>query len=220
MGNECCKSGDTGGDIVVPNDSKGENRGSGNDREEEPQAEPSTDLRDEPQARGSGLELVFNSKEKVIQKFPENDSAALDKKVEASAIIRAWYGDPSQEWHGKNGQDVTATVKQLINDGKEVTADSNLLGNPASKVRKVLLIERYEWQRKSYVFDKKPLAITFEDKKTPIVVTKLTKSGHGFARGVKIGMVLIEVNGEDITGLSYKESFQKIQLGLESLPKN
>merc|ERR1712079_343012 len=102
--------------------------------------------------------------------------------------------------------DVTFKVKNIINEGVNVKLDSALGGDPTPKVRKVLLIEIRDWVTKSIKFEKKPLAINFEDKKVPIVVAKVSKNGHGYAQGVQKGMVLIEVNGEDISNMNYQDA--------------
>merc|ERR1712187_180935 len=115
---------------------------------------------------------AFKSQEKIIQKFDEKEAEALDMKVEAASIIRAWYGDPANEWHGK-GKDVTSKVKQLIKAGQEVKPDNKFFGDPARKVRKVLLIEMTAWVKKTFRFEKKPLGITFDNYKFPMVITKL-----------------------------------------------
>jgi len=136
--------------------------------------------------------------------------------VEAASIVRAWYGDSRNEWDGK-GKNVTSKVKQLIKQGQEVKPDIELFGDPAPQRCKVLLIERKDWVKEKFHFDKKPLAITFEDNTFPVVVASVAKNGHGFAQGIEEGMVLVEVNGEDVSSLSYKDSLQKIQLAMENL---
>lgn len=216
MGNQCCNAAGANSEAIESQDTTDPK--SSDKKEEEPQAEPAADGSAEPSPGKGGLALTFNCYKKVTKNFSEGDSETLDKDTKEKQILKAWYGDAAKEWKGK-GKNVTSKVKSLVKQGKQVKADSKLLGDAAPNLKKVLLIEMNEPEKKTFNFSSKPLEITFADKKMPIVVTAVSKNGQGTAKGVEKGMELLEINGEDISGGSYADAFGKIKASLETIPK-
>lgn len=73
-------------------------------------------------------------------------------------------------------------------------------------------------EAKDYVFLHAPVGLDFE-MKMPIRVKHVFHGGYGEFVGVKVGMTLRAVNGEDITKLVYAECFKKIMVAEKPLDK-
>jgi len=145
MGNKCCyTTGSIGSQVVPATDTADPQNTSGAEKVEEPQTEPAAGTDSEP-ARSNqrtAFEPVLNWKRNLNIKLYKNESDALDNKGAANLIVWAWYGDPTNEWHGK-GKDVTCKVEQCIKKGKVIKPDTKVFGSPVPQVSKVLFLEMY-----------------------------------------------------------------------------
>lgn len=184
--------------------------------EEEPAQEP---IETVPTPRGfnpKGVGFIFKVEEPEKLVFRESKKAeVVDPQTDPQTILKAWYGDPSEEWSEEKGINVLDKVRSFLSEGKEVKADNELFGDPAPNVRKVLLLER-KFTIKPIDMTIKPLGMTFRDK-TPIVITKLVPDGGAEKNGVQVGWELVKIGDDDLAGKSYKDCFALIQAAINKL---
>lgn len=172
------------------------------------------------------IELTLAEKKKLVLKTGE----VLTKPYDDEAILRAWYGVPGSEWTKAKGGlccggmqpggvDVSAAVKKLLKEGKEVKADEAVLSKKAvpGGNSKVLLLELAEDEALTYTFFAQPLGINFSEG-SPIAVSGLTENSIAAAEGVKKGMALKAVSGKDISGMTYQEATALLQEASAKLP--
>merc|ERR1712232_913682 len=196
MGNQCCNAeGRSVEDAIQPADKSAEPSQDG-PREEETGKSAESQAEPEYVAKPGSMELIFKEKVPTTLRFRDPGQPILDSTYEADSILRAWYGDVDKEWDKKKGKDVTKQIQTSLKNKKEVKLE--MFGKPAENGGKVLLVEAGVDEMKTFCFASKPLGMTFDENKTPIVVTNVTEKGNAEKNGVKKGMTLVKVNNTDV----------------------
>jgi len=70
---------------------------------------------------------------------------------------------------------------------------------------------------KKFKFSQKPLGMNFNTE-MPIKIGSFEVPSHAQSRGVQIGMVLAQVDGESLTGKTYSDAWQKLKAAVSTLP--
>lgn len=215
MGNQCSEPEGTSVEdtAVQPADKTVEPAQEGPGEEETGKCHESQES--EYMSKPHGMELIFKTKEPTTMRFRDPEQPILDSSYEANSILRAWYGDFDNEWSKQKGKDVTKQIKAFLKKKKEIKLE--MFGKPAENGSKVLLVELAVDTMKTFYFASKPLGIVFNEDKTPIVVTKITEKSNAENNGVKVGMTLVKVDGEDVVGMGYQEIVALLEKSMAAL---
>jgi len=68
----------------------------------------------------------------------------------------------------------------------------------------------------TFTFIQKPLGLRFIQDKVPVEITSVDDGGHADILGVKPGMLLQEIDGKDITALTFNEAWLKLRYATEA----
>lgn len=180
------------------------------------QANNGTGLAESACFNPKGVGFIFKAQEPEKLVFHEDrKDEILDPNTDPRTVSKAWYGDLKEEWSEARGVDVLTKVQKFLKEGKQVSADNNLFGDPAPKIAKVLLIEK-TFSIKSIDMTRKPLGMKFREE-IPIIITNVLEDGNAKKLGVQVGWELIKVGDDDLIGKSYGEVYDLIKAAINKM---
>jgi len=101
------------------------------------------------------------------------------------------------------------------------SVEDSPLARPASEQKKPVLelaLKKADGNIVTMTISKQPLAFDFT-RESPIVIKKVQAGGQAEALGMKVGMVLMAINGEDLSDLDFNDQYSLLKMKALKLPK-